>query len=269
MKRRQFNMPLAKAAVMSVLAGVLGLMSGASGISSQIAADPLIGFMLGFTPERRAGTALLAAVVAAVAAVGGAMATSQASVSVELIALLTASAFVGVFLGGTVRQRFPSPVVPRIANSLCAFLAIYVMSQGWSSKLGGPVALPFDWAGTTAGIALFGALVGAVSAATAVPIGILLVPACVLLMGLRPGTALLASLLVAVAAAVLPLLAYAVRGAIDRTIGMAMSVGAALGGGVAGALVGMASLRGEGAAVLLSYGFVAVLVCAWSASKAP
>ena len=108
MKRRQFNMPLAKAAVMFLLSGVLGLMSGASGISNQIAADPLIGFMLGFTPERRAGTALMAAVAAAVAAVGGAMLTGQASVSVELVALLTASAFIGVVIGG-VKLREVAP----------------------------------------------------------------------------------------------------------------------------------------------------------------
>jgi uncharacterized membrane protein YfcA len=268
MKRRQFNMPLAKAAVMFLLSGVLGLMSGASGISNQIAADPLIGFMLGFTPERRAGTALMAAVAAAVAAVGGAMLTGQASVSVELVALLTASAFIGVVIGGAIRQRFPARIVPRIAYTLCALLAVYVMSQGWHTRLGGPSALTFDWAGTSMGIAVFGALVGVASAATAVPIGILLVPACVLLMGLRPGTALLASLLVAVAGALLPLLAYAVRGAIDRTIGWAMCLGGAVGGAAAGALVGMATLGGDGSVVLLSYGFVAVLVCAWSASKA-
>src|SRR5437016_4508343 len=62
---KKLNIPLIKGAFMFVMGAVIAAGSALTGIGAQVAAEPTIDFLLGFAPERTAGTSMVFTLVAA------------------------------------------------------------------------------------------------------------------------------------------------------------------------------------------------------------
>lgn len=264
MRRRTFNMPRAKRAIMGVSGGVLGLWSALTGIAPQSAADPYLTFMLGFAAPKSAATASVFAFWVSVFAAGSWAILGNNGLAFGLVLLVAFGATVGVIAAAPVVPRFRS--ARRIGQTLITFLCVYVIMEGVRHRFGGPSTVPWEILRGPLGWVLIGFTVGAVGQILAIPTGVLLVPALVYGAGLAAGPAIMNALAVAVVAAVLPVAGHMLRGLADREIAPAMHAGGivgAIGGGWIMAMWAQAPLTWP----LAVFGTSAMILCAWLAYR--
>jgi len=246
----------------------LGLPSAAlgavTGIGVQVAAQPMIRFLLGLTPERSLGTAVAFGLVASAAGLIGAAAGGLGS-DLTLSLILAISATVGALL--TVRASVDPKLTTmrRFAQSVAMLLGIYLLSGAVRSRFG-PVALDAEFFRSTAGHVVIGLMAGLLSSLFFLASGVLLIGALILLAGISAPQAILTSLVVTTLASIIPALAHASRGGVDTGAGAAMILGGAIGGFGGGFL--LAKLAEAGSPIpLIFFALTAMFLSAWTAWK--
>lgn len=261
-KRRKLNISLVKSVIMAALGLITAFAFAVAGIGAQVAAAPMIQFLLGFTEDRTRGTALGFAMLGAVGGVIGFI-VGGGRVDLALAFVLAAGATVGTVL--TVRSATEPryATLRRAGQSIGIVVAIYVFGEAMRHRIGGPQpwfpALPHLHPLLT-GLVL-GVFTGAISNLLQVATGILIVPGLIYLLGLEPPRAVAASLAVIALASFLPALSYASRGAVDRAIGSWMSVAGLAGGLAAGML--LARIGFGSPLPLILFALVSMFLCAW------
>lgn len=265
-KRKKLNIPAIKAAIMMGLGIGFGLLAGVTGISPQIAAVPMIVFLLGFQPAKAQGTALAYSLCTAVGAVAGATAggTSPDYFVGFVIAL---GATIGAILASKVASGSRAKTMMRTGQSLAIMISLYVLMEAFRQRVGGPrtLVLEFLVANRAVGALIVGLAVGAVAQSFQVTAGIFLVPALIYFVGLRIGDAIATSLTVILFASLLPTFGYAARQAVDKGAGFWMCVGGAIGGLGGGFMLGRMGL--ETYAPLVFFGLAAMILSGWTLSR--
>jgi uncharacterized membrane protein YfcA len=263
-RRRQLNIPLIKGIVMFCLSVGLASASALTGIGAQVATAPMISFLLGFTPEKCAGTALAFSLFAAGGAIVGAS-SGGLHLNIESALLLAVGAFLGVSLTDRAAQPKKMTFWHRIGQSAGILLGLMIFREAFVHKIGGPYLVPLDFLRTAPGMILVGGICGALSNLLQVTISILMVPAIVYLTAktTRPMPEAISISLIGVAiAALLPTLSYSSRQLIDRRMGKWMAAGGAAGGLAGGYLLSVLAGSG-GPALFILFGVISMFLCAW------
>jgi len=261
-KGRKLNIPVVKGAVMGVLGLATAFAFALAGIGAQVAAAPMIHFLLGFDEQKTRGTALGFAMLAAVGGVIGFI-VGGSHLDFGLALVLAVGATIGTILAAKPATEPRYAIVRRAGQSIGIVVAIYVFGEAMRHHVGGPQ--PWFPALThvqplLAGLVL-GIVTGAISSLLQVANGILLVPALIYLPGLDPPRSIAVSLAVIALASFLPALSYASREAVDRRIGPWMAI-AGLGGGLTAGLL-LARMTFASPLPLIAFALVSMFLCAW------
>jgi uncharacterized protein len=262
--RRKLNIPRIKNGIMFVVGFFMAVGSALTGIGAQVAAAPVIQFLLGYAPDKTKGTALAFALFAAVGATVGIM-LGGVQINLTIGLLLALGATVGAILVAAPSQNPKLRPVRRFGQSLGLLIGVYVLGEALRQRVGGPTPIPLsEWVQANPGLGAFaiGVVVGAASQLLQVATGILLVPATIYLAHLRVGEAIGTSLLVVALASVLPTLTYSAKQSIDHKTGPWMTVGGAL-GGLAGGLM-LARFFVAGPVPFILFAVVAMFLSAWA-----
>lgn len=262
-RRRRLNIPLIKGVVMFLLGGGVAVGSAITGIGAQVAAAPMIHFLLGYSPEKSMGTALAFALFTAGAAAIGIW---QGGVRLDftLALLLTIGATIGTMLVARPAADPRKANLRRAGQSLAILLSLYVIGEVFRQRVGGPTPVPItffrDYPAT--GALILGTLAGALSHLLHIANGVLLVPALIYFLHRPVAEAMGTSLIVITLASILPAVSYSSRELVDRRMGPWMA-----GGGMIGGLAGgfwLARMAESGSLLpLIAFGFVAMFLSAW------
>ena len=259
---KKLNISLLKSVIMGALGLGTAFAFGLAGIGAQVAAAPMIQFLLGFVEERTRGTALGFAMMVSVGGVIGFI-LSGGRVDFGLAFVLALGATIGIVLTARSAVEPGLSTVRRAGQSIGIVLAIYVFGEAVRHRIGGPQPFFPAIPGLNplfSGLML-GGLIGAVSNVLQVANGILLVPALVYLLGVEPPKAIAISLAVIAMASFLPALSYASRGAVDRSVGTWMTIAGLAGGLAAGLLLGRLGFSSP--LPPIAFSLVAMFLCAW------
>ncbi len=267
--RRKFNLPLVKGIVMFMVGVLFSLLSAFTGISAQVAMAPSLVFLLGYSQEKSAGTALAYAFLTACGAVVGA---SLKGLNPQFLTgvLLTVGATLGAIFTAL---KAGSPSMKRsqqIAQSLAMILALYVVGEAVRRPLGGPSAVEIEFLRSPFGLFLTGTVCGALSSLFRVANGILLVPAMIYLGNLHVSVAILTSSVVTALAAIIPTLSMNARQYVDRRTGAWLMAGGFLGGICGGLLLSVVSPLSQNTpspVPFAVFGLCAMFLCAWMLSR--
>jgi hypothetical protein len=261
MKITRQQIPFLKSLIMFGVGLLVSALGSLSGIGVQVAAQPMVRFLLGLTPVRALGTSLAFGLVTAAAGMlGASLGGLQADLGVSLI--LGLSATLGALLVVRLAVDPKLTNIRRIAQTAAMLLGVYLISTAMRpSGIGGTDSAFFK---STAGFASLGVAAGLLSAVFHLASGVLLIGGLVLLSGMAAGQAIVVSLIVTSLASLIPSIAHAGRGGIDTGAGMAMIVGGVL-GGLGGGLL-LANLSYAGSAIpLIAFALTAMFLSAWTA----
>jgi uncharacterized protein len=264
MAGRKLNIPLIKNIIMLVVGFFVAIGSALTGIGAQVAAAPMIQFLLGYAPDKTKGTALAFALFAAVGATTGIM-LGGVKINLGIGLLIALGATIGAILVAAPSQNPKLRPVRRLGQSLGILIGIYVLGEAVRQRVGGPAPVALsEWVRANAGLGgfLIGVFTGAASQLFQVASGILLVPAIIYFAARPVGEAIGTSLLVVAVASVLPTLTYSAKQSIDQRTGPWMTVGGAL-GGLAGGLM-LARLFVGGPVPFVLFAVVAMFLSAWA-----
>jgi len=257
---RRLNIPLIKSVVMAVVGFAIAGGSAVVGIGAQVAAAPAIAFLLGYSPDVTAGTAIAFALFASASSVVGGH-LGGTDVPFALALLLAVCATGGVIFAARFADDERLKGARRLAHLLVMLLGIFIINQTMSPRLGGPQPVGDELLRSPVGVALVGALAGVASQTFQIPTGVLLVPALIYLCGRTPAEAILASLFVVALASLLPAIASANRGLVDRRIGPWMTLGG-IAGGLAGGWILVRTLGAGSPWPLIAFSLVAMYLSA-------
>jgi uncharacterized membrane protein YfcA len=265
-RRKKLNISVIKGVVMMALGIVFGFLSALTGISPQVAAAPMIVFLLGYQSAKAQGTSLAYALCTAVGAVAGATA-SGLKPDYLVSFLLALGATIGAVFAVKATSGPRAKVLMRTGQSLAILIALLVLSEALRHRIGGPrsVGLEFLVANRVGGSLVVGLLTGFLAQLFQISTGIILVPALVYLVGLRVTDSVTISLAVFGLASLLPTLGYAARQAIDKGPGYWLCVGGTIGGLAGGLLLGRLGL--ESTASLVIFGLGAMILSGWTLSR--
>ncbi len=258
------NKPAIKGSVMFVMGLLDSAVGGLTGLGTQVAAAPQIDFLLGYTPERTAGTSTVFALVAAASA---AIAAGVAGLHVATgrAVLLAVAAFAGALATARLAQREGLSTPARIAHSFAMLLCVYLITSSVRGPLGWPIPLDVDFFRTLPGWLLVGVACGAVSGAFKIANGVLLIPALIFLCGVTVPHAIITSLVVICAAALLPALSHVSLGRVDQGTGAAMILGGLLGGALGGYV--LARVPSASPLPLALFAFIAMFLSGWTVQR--
>jgi uncharacterized membrane protein YfcA len=262
MRIRRENIPFLKSLIMFGVGVPLAALGALTGVGVQVAAQPMVRFLLGLTPERSMGTAIAFGLVSsATGMIGASMGGLRSDLQISLV--LAASATVGALL--TVRMAVDPRLakVRRFAQSAAMLLGLYLISGTVRSPYG-PTSLQMDFFHSTAGYVAIGLIAGLLSSIFLLASGVLLVGGLVLLAGMAAPKAIVVSLIVITIASLLPAVTHAATGRVDTGAGSAMMLGGAL-GGIGGGLL-LAKLAAIGSPIpIVVFALSAMFLSAWTA----
>jgi uncharacterized membrane protein YfcA len=265
-KQKKLNIPVIKGLIMMGLGTLFAFLSALTGISPQIAAVPMIVFLLGFQPARAQGTALAYTLCSAIGAVGGATA---GSLKPDYLVgfLLAFGATLGAILAGKAAAGPHARLFMRTGQSFAIMISLYVLMEAFRQRVGGPrtMALELLIANRAVGAFVVGLGVGVLTQLLQVTAGIFLVPALIYFAALRISDSIATSLVMLIFVSLLPTFSYAARQAIDKGPGYWMCVGGAL-GGLAGGLI-LGRLGSESYVPLALFGLGAMILSGWTLSR--
>jgi uncharacterized membrane protein YfcA len=260
---RKLNIPLIKGIVMCFLGFWVAVGSALSGIGAQVAAAPMIHFLLGFIPERTAGTAMAFTFFAMSAC---ALTATLGGVHTDLrIALLLAvSATIGAALVARYAADPRLSLARRTAQSLAVVLGVFVIGGAMRPSWSALPMVPTDFfrANPVPGFVLLGFVSGILSNLLSLSSGVLLVPAMLFFVGMKPPEAILLSVTVIALASLIPALSYSARGLVDRSIGPWMAFGGVAGGLLGGYVLSRLALAAS-PVPLVAFGLIAMFLSAW------
>ena len=258
---KKLNIPAIKGAVMLVLGFFSAIGSALSGIGAQVAAAPMINFLLGYSADKSKGTALAFSLFAAIGAVCGIVLTGV-HIQFGIAALVAIGATIGAIMAvkPSVDPRFLT--VRRIGQSAGILIGVYLISEGLHHRIGGPRSLDILVKNPVIGALVVGLITGALSQLLNVASGVFLVPSLIYLVGLRAPTAIAISLTVIALASLLPTLSYSAQQAVDQKTGSWMAIGGAVGGLAGGSL--LARLAVDSPIPFVVFGLIAMFLSAWT-----
>lgn len=260
--RKQLNLPLIKSLIMFVMGLWVGMLGGICGIGMQVAAGPMMAFLLGFNEDKQKGTGIAFGLFSSAAAAIGA---GYAGLHVETgqAVVLAIGAFVGVLATAKSASQPEFGIVRRIGHTLVMPLGIYLISVGYQSSKGVPIqALNLEAMRSSLGYGVIGFAAGALSSYMQMAMGILVVPALIFIAALAAPKAIVTSLVVIAVASLLPALSRVAAGHVDRGAGFWMMVGGALGGYAGGAV--LARQLQVSPIPLVAYGLVVMFLSAYT-----
>ncbi len=249
-----------KRLIMGASAVILGLLGAISGLGSQSAAGPYIGFMLGYIDPKAAAAAAIHAFWVCIGAIIAYTVPGHGAIPWAIVVLYTAGATIGAVIAAPLAA--PLAGVRRLLQGLAFPGLIYILALSAGRRFGGLEALPWEVLRSPGGWALAGAACGAMARVGALPIGVLVVPALVFGADLSPAVASVTALAIAALAALLPVLGYTASRIVDPPMGRTLNVGGAL-GGAAGGYALAAGANASSTWPLQSFCVVAMLLCAW------
>jgi uncharacterized protein len=264
--KKKLNVPVIKGVVMMLVGAFFGLLGALTGISPQIAAVPIIVFLLGFQPARAQGTALAYSLCVAIGGVAGATASGlRPDYTVGLIIAFGATL-------GAVAVAKPSTgpnakLLLRIGQSLAILVSIYVIGEALKQRVGGPKSLGIDLLlqNRAVGALVVGLAVGILAQLFHIAMGVVLVPALIYLAARPVSDSVATSLVVVGIASLLPALSYSAKGAVDKGAGYWMCVGGLLGALSGGALLGQFGI--DSVIPLVLFGVSAMILSGWTLSR--
>src|SRR5687767_10083338 len=158
MRIRREDIPRLKGLIMFGLGLPVAALGAVTGIGVQVAAQPMIRFLLGLTPERALGTAVAFGLVASAAGLIGAAVGGIGS-DLTLSLILAISATIGALL--TVKLVADPRLVTmrRVAQSVAMILGIYLLSGVMRSRFG-PAPIDVEFFRTTPGHVAIGVAAG-------------------------------------------------------------------------------------------------------------
>ena len=255
------QIPFLKGLIMFGVGLPVAVVGALTGIGVQVAGQPMVRFLLGLTPERALGTSLAFGLVTAAAGMlGASLRGLRADLGISLI--LGVSATIGALL--VVRMAVDPKLgnIRRIAQTAAMLLGLYLISVAVR-----PAAIPGAESAffkTSAGYAALGLGAGLLSSVFHLASGVLLVGGLILLSAMPVGQAIVVSLIVTSLASLLPAISHAGKGGIDTSAGMAMILGAAL-GGLGGGLL-LAKFASMASPIpLIAFALTAMFLSAWTA----
>lgn len=233
---KHLNVPLIKTLFMFVTGGAIAVGSALTGIGALPAAESAVDFLLGFTPERVAGTSIAFSLVAAGC---GAIGAAVGKLHIETGQALTIAiaAFIGALIANPVAVNDKFKASRRLAQSVAMLICVFVLQSAVKAGPTGVRTWDIELFHGTAGWILIGIVAGALSRAFFLASGVLLVPALIYLAAVDPARAIVTSLAVVTFACVLPTLSYLAKGAVDKSAGFGMIIGGGLGGYAGGYLL--------------------------------
>jgi uncharacterized membrane protein YfcA len=259
-KQKKLNTALIKGVVMFFMGILTGIGGAITGIGTQVAAAPMIEFLLGFNKERTSGTAIVFALFAAACGTVGA-GLGGIRVDAATAIVLALSATFGAIL---VTRAMSSPkliLLRRIAQSLAMLIGVYVIGGAVRFGAAGPPPLHIELFQSSTGLVLIGLSIGALSGLLQIATGILMVPALVLLAGKPIGVSIATSLIVVALASLLPAVVHTSQQRVDSQVGSWMILGGSL-GGIGGGFL-LSKLVTSGSPIpLIAFGLVAMFVSA-------
>jgi uncharacterized membrane protein YfcA len=261
---KKLNIPAIKSAVMLVLGFFSAIGSALSGIGAQVAAAPMINFLLGYSADKSKGTALAFSLFAAIGAVCG-IVLSGVHIQFGIAVLVAIGATIGAILAvkPSVDPRFLT--VRRIGQSAGILIGVYLISEGLHQRWGGPRPLAILVKNPVLGSLIVGLITGALSQLLNVASGVFLVPSLIYLVGLPAPNAIAISLTVIALASLLPTLSYTAQQAVDQKTGSWMAIGGAVGGLAGGSL--LAHLAMDSPIPFIVFGLITMFLSAWTLSR--
>src|SRR5258708_7054056 len=159
-KGKKLNIPLIKNTVMLGLGSIIGMIGALTGIGMQVAAAPTLAFMLGYTPEKQLGTAIVFALFASAAAAIGAGAGGL-HIDTSIAILVAVGAFVGVMFSARASAKPEFNGWRRTGHSIGMVLMVYIMGSASRIVYGGQLPIHYEWLKGPTEFFIFGAIVGA------------------------------------------------------------------------------------------------------------
>ncbi len=259
-KQKKLNTVLIKSVVMFFMGILTGIGGAITGLGTQVAAAPMIEFLLGFTRERTSGTAIVFALFAAASGtVGAGIGGIRTDAATAIV--LALSATIGAILVMRMMNSAKLILMRRVAQSLAMLIGVYVIGGAVRFGGAGPPPLHVELLQSSAGLALIGLSIGALSGLLQIATGVLMVPALVFLAGKPLGVSIATSLIVVALASLLPAVVHTSQQRVDSEVGSWMILGGSIGGIGGGFLLG--KLVASGSPIpLIAYGLVAMFVSA-------
>jgi uncharacterized membrane protein YfcA len=228
--RRTFDLTRAKIVIVFFTGLLTAIGSAVTGLAAQTAFAPMLSWMLGFSHEKALATALRYAVFVALGVVIGVFGAQAAPPQYLLQGLI-------LMLCATVGAVIASPLSPRpemqarrqFLQTIGIFVTFLTLTQAMRISELNPLT-PFASWNMLWQIGLLGLGVGAVTQATGLAGGTLLVPVLTFLAGFRPNYAIALSSLVILLASALPAWSYNKKGLVDLAYGNPAAIGGFLGG---------------------------------------
>jgi uncharacterized membrane protein YfcA len=262
-KKRKLNIPLIKGIVMLVVGFFVAVGSALSGLGAQVAAAPMINWLLGFGADRAKGTALaftlFAATGAAVGALGGGV-----RVPFSIAALIAVGGLMGALLTAKASTNPGLANLRRAGQAMAFTLAVWMLAEGLRARVGGPrpITLPLVSDNAALGALVIGLAAGALSQLLTVTTGVLVVPALIYMAGRTAPEAITLSLLVTALGSALPALAYSLKQSVDQKMGPWMGFGGGVGGYLGGLL--LAKLAPGSVVPFIAFGLFTAYLSAWT-----
>jgi uncharacterized membrane protein YfcA len=265
-RRKKLNIPLIKGVVMMGVGMFFAFLAGLTGISPQIAAIPVIVFLLGFQPAKAQGTAIAYTLCTAIGAVAGA---TWSGLHLDYFAgfLIAVGATVGAILASKAAAGPRAKLMMRTGQSLAILISVFVLMQAFRQRIGGPQTYPLEYLISNRGIGalLVGLAAGVLTQLFQITAGIVIVPVLIFFVSQKMTDAISTSIVVILFASLLPTLGYAAKQAVDKGPGYWMCVGGVLGGLAGGLLLGR--LGFESYVPLVLFGLGAMILSGWTLSR--
>jgi uncharacterized protein len=256
--RRTFDLTRAKIIIVFFTGLITAIGSAITGLAAQTAFAPMLSWMLGFAPDKALATALRYAVFVALGVVVGVFGAQAAPPQFLLQGvILMLSATVGAIIASPLSPKPERQAQRQFLQSVGILVTFFTLTQAMRISDLNPLT-PFAAWNTLWQIGLIGLGVGAVTQATGLAGGTLLIPALTLLAGFRPNHAIALSSLVILLASALPVWSYSKKGLVDLTYGNPAAIGGFLGGLGGGLLL----MRLPEKAALILFAVTAMFFCA-------
>lgn len=232
--------------------------SALTGLGAQVAFAPMLSWMLGFNAEKALATAMRYAVIVALGVVIGIFgANSAPPLYLGQGILLMLAATIGAVLAAPLSPKPEMQSRRQFLQSIGIAITLFTLIQAVRIDALNPVPPRQNW-NELWQIGLIGIGVGALTQATGLIGGILLIPALTFLVGFPVTHAIALSSLVVLLASALPAWSYARKGLTDLTYGNPAAIAGFLGGLAGGLLL----MRLPEKAGLMLFAVVGMTLCA-------
>lgn len=261
--RRKLDLTRIKIVIVFVVGYLTALGSALTGLGAQVAFAPMLSWMLGFSADKALATAMRYAVIVALGVVVGVFGANAVPPQYLLHGvILMFSATVGAIFASPFSPKPEMQIRRQFMQTLGIAVTLFTLMQAIRIDAFNPLPPHQGWNALWQ-VGLIGLTAGALTQATGLAGGVLLIPALVFLAGFHVTHALALSSLVILLASVLPAWSYSRKGLVDLTYGNPAAIAGFLGGLTGGFFLMRLSNKGG----LMLFAVVAMFLCAREVSR--